>query len=213
MSVAMAECGISWHTHDPGGVLTHLAVAIADGADCLADMAALREQSELFGPVASVPTAWRAVESVASVELREIPGAVAAAREKVWAASPPVGPITIDFDATLVTSFSEKQDAAPPISVASAFILSVPGVTPPASPWLPCCVRGTPGATMPITTSNCLIKRGVHCHLSTSSAMTWVTPPTWSSIRSWCGPTRLGPPTGLFDDWWRRTVTSRSDTP
>jgi hypothetical protein len=116
MSVATAEYGISWHTHDPGVVLTHLAVAISDGADCLADMAALREQSELFGPVASVPTAWRAVESVASVELREIPGAVAAAREKVWAASPPVGPITIDFDATLVTSFSEKQDAAPTYS-------------------------------------------------------------------------------------------------
>ena len=31
MSVAMADCGISWNTHDPGVVLTHLAVAIADG--------------------------------------------------------------------------------------------------------------------------------------------------------------------------------------
>ncbi len=40
MSVAMSECGISWHTHDPGVVLTHLGVAIADGADCLADLAA-----------------------------------------------------------------------------------------------------------------------------------------------------------------------------
>jgi hypothetical protein len=40
----MADGGISWHTHDPGVILTHLAVAIADGADCLADMAALRER-------------------------------------------------------------------------------------------------------------------------------------------------------------------------
>ena len=32
MSVAMADCGISWKTHDPGVVLAHLAVAIADGA-------------------------------------------------------------------------------------------------------------------------------------------------------------------------------------
>src|ERR1019366_5785198 len=32
MSAAMAGCGINWHTHDPGVVLTHLAVAIADGA-------------------------------------------------------------------------------------------------------------------------------------------------------------------------------------
>jgi len=61
MSVAMTECGIDWHTHDPGVVLTHLAVAIADGADCLADIAALKEQAELFGPVASVATAWRAI--------------------------------------------------------------------------------------------------------------------------------------------------------
>ncbi len=37
MSEAMADCGINWHTHDPGVVLTHLAVAMADGADCLAD--------------------------------------------------------------------------------------------------------------------------------------------------------------------------------
>ena len=57
MSVAMEDCGISWHTHDPGVVLTHLAVAIADGVDCLADMAALKEQEDLFGPVASVATA------------------------------------------------------------------------------------------------------------------------------------------------------------
>jgi hypothetical protein len=70
MSSAMAACGINWHTHDPGVVLTHLAVAIADGADCLADLAALREQSELFGPVASIATAWRAVEATTATELR-----------------------------------------------------------------------------------------------------------------------------------------------
>lgn len=113
MSQAMGDCGISWHTHDPGVVLTHLAVAIADGADCLADLAVLREQDELFGPVASVPTAWRAVQATTSVELREIPQAVAFAREKVWAASSPGHSLVLDFDATLVTSHAEKQDAAP----------------------------------------------------------------------------------------------------
>ena len=35
LSEAMVGCGISWHTHDPGVVFTHLGVAIADGADCL----------------------------------------------------------------------------------------------------------------------------------------------------------------------------------
>ncbi len=82
MSVAMADCGINWHTHDPGVVLTHLAVAIADGADCLADIAALKEQEDLFGPVASVATAWRAVHATASVELRAIPVALATARAR-----------------------------------------------------------------------------------------------------------------------------------
>ena len=46
MSVAMADCGISWNTHDPGVVLTHPAVAIADGGDGLSDFEALRSQSE-----------------------------------------------------------------------------------------------------------------------------------------------------------------------
>lgn len=113
MSVAMAGCGINWHTHDPGIVLTHLAVAMADGADCLADMASLREQSELFGPVASIATAWRAVEATSVFELRAIPDAIAAARAKVWAACPPGKSLVLDFDATLVNSYSEKQDATP----------------------------------------------------------------------------------------------------
>ena len=115
MSGAMADCGISWHTHDPGVVLTHLAVSIADGADCLTDFEVLREQPELFGDVASVSTAWRAVKATASLELRRIPKAVAAAREIVWAKAPP-GDITIDFDATLLNVHSEKQDARPTYS-------------------------------------------------------------------------------------------------
>jgi hypothetical protein len=110
MSEAMADCPISWHTHDPGVVLTHLAVSIADGADCLSDFTALREQSELFGDVASFSTAWRAVRAAASVELRRIRTAVARGREVVWRAAPP-GDITIDFDATLLNVHSEKQDA------------------------------------------------------------------------------------------------------
>jgi hypothetical protein len=112
MSVAMKDCGISWHTHDPGVVLTHLAVAVADGADCLADIAALKEQEDLFGPVASVATAWRAVHATAVFELRAIPLALATARGRVWAARPPVGPMIWDFDSTLLNVHAEKEDAA-----------------------------------------------------------------------------------------------------
>ncbi|MCP3975985.1 MAG: IS1380 family transposase [bacterium] len=113
LSEAMGDCGISWHTHDPGVVLAHLGVAIANGADCLADFTALGEQDELFGPVASLPTAWRAIEAVTSTELGGIDAALAGARARVWAAGEGLDSVTLDFDATLVTSHSDKQDAAP----------------------------------------------------------------------------------------------------
>jgi hypothetical protein len=87
-SGAIEECGIARRTHDPGVVLTYLAVAIADGADCLTDIAALREEAEHFGLVASTPTTWRAVEATAAVELREIPTAMAHARAMVWSTLP-----------------------------------------------------------------------------------------------------------------------------
>ena len=43
--------------HDPGRVLRDLIVSIADGGDCLADLSVLREHPDLFGEVASWPTA------------------------------------------------------------------------------------------------------------------------------------------------------------
>ena len=43
--------------HDPGRTLRDLAVMVADGGDCLADLSALRDQPALFGEVASDATA------------------------------------------------------------------------------------------------------------------------------------------------------------
>jgi hypothetical protein len=45
--------------HREAAVLWGLAVMLADGGDCLCDLAVLRDQPELFGPVASTATAWR----------------------------------------------------------------------------------------------------------------------------------------------------------
>jgi hypothetical protein len=45
--------------HDPGRVVVDLAVMIADGGEAIADLAVLRDQADLFGAVASDPTAWR----------------------------------------------------------------------------------------------------------------------------------------------------------
>jgi hypothetical protein len=39
--------------HDPGRVAADLAVMLASGGESISDLAVLRDQSELFGPVAS----------------------------------------------------------------------------------------------------------------------------------------------------------------
>ena len=51
-------------SHDRGLVLTHLAVAIANGATTLNDAAVLRHQPYRFGRVASAPTVWRTVTAL-----------------------------------------------------------------------------------------------------------------------------------------------------
>ena len=48
--------------HPDAAVLRDLAVTLADGGDCLSDLAVLRDQPALFGPVASTATAWRVVD-------------------------------------------------------------------------------------------------------------------------------------------------------
>ena len=42
--------------NNPGKIITDLAVAVALGGDCAADLAVVRAQPGLFGPVASDPT-------------------------------------------------------------------------------------------------------------------------------------------------------------
>ena len=51
--------------HPDAAVVRDLAVMLADGGNCLSDLAVLRDQPELFRPVASTPTAWRVLERLA----------------------------------------------------------------------------------------------------------------------------------------------------
>src|ERR1700728_786882 len=108
--------------HDPGKIVADLAAAVALGGDCLADIAVLREQPELAGPVASDPVVSRQVAVLARDlprALKAIRAARAAARERAWAlagdAAPGAGggPVVIDLDATIVIAHSEKEQAAP----------------------------------------------------------------------------------------------------
>src|SRR5437764_3044150 len=83
--------------HDPGRVIRDLAVMLADGGECVADLAVTREQQSLFGPVASDSTAFRVVDRVASEPgmLDALREAHARARERFWALHGAPEPLTI----------------------------------------------------------------------------------------------------------------------
>ncbi|HEY6695309.1 MAG TPA: IS1380 family transposase, partial [Solirubrobacteraceae bacterium] len=100
--------------HDPGRVVRDLAVMLADGGDCLADLRAVRDQQPLFGPIASDATAFRVIDRIAgdSALLGALRAARARARENAWDAGAAPERIVIDIDATLITAHSEKDGAA-----------------------------------------------------------------------------------------------------
>jgi Transposase DDE domain group 1 len=52
--------------HDPGKIIADLAMALALGGDRLADIATLRAEPALFGPVASDPVVSRLVSFLAA---------------------------------------------------------------------------------------------------------------------------------------------------
>jgi len=112
LSTAMAPTKQRRRGHDRGEVLVDVAVTIADGGDAISDLAVLRDQPDLFGEVASTPTAWRTLEAVDAAALERIAHTRAAARAEVWAAGADPGFYVIDFDATLITAHSDKQGAA-----------------------------------------------------------------------------------------------------
>src|SRR5919197_1231506 len=100
--------------HDPGRVIRDLAVMLADGGECVADLGAVRDQQALFGPVASDSTAFRVIDRIASEPglLGELRAAHARARERFWRLRGAPQRLTIDVDATLITAHSEKEGAA-----------------------------------------------------------------------------------------------------
>jgi len=87
LSVALEPWRKPTAVHDPTKILCDLAVSLAVGGDCLADIAVLRGAPALFGPVASDPTVSRLVTALAGDADRAcaaIDVARAAARRQVW---------------------------------------------------------------------------------------------------------------------------------
>jgi hypothetical protein len=113
LAAAMAPTKQRRRGHDRGQVLVDVAVMLADGGETISDLAVLRHQPALFGPVASHATAWRALEAVDAAALDRIAAARARVRARAWAAGADPGFYVIDVDATLVTSHSDKEQAAP----------------------------------------------------------------------------------------------------
>jgi hypothetical protein len=124
VSGALARRGW-WPGHDRGRVLVDLAVMIADGGEAICDIDVLRHQDELFGPVASAATCWRALDEIGEGQLRRIGKARAQVRAHVWALLGQVpaaraagrdigdGVVVLDVDSTIVLAHSDKEGAAP----------------------------------------------------------------------------------------------------
>ncbi|MGB7962222.1 MAG: IS1380 family transposase [Propionicimonas sp.] len=125
LSQALAPWRKPFATHDPGKILSDLAITLALGGDCLADAALLRSEPAVYGLVASDPTISRLISLFAGDAprvLRAIDAARAEARTRAWALAgnqaPDHGasvehPLVIDVDATLVTAHSDKENAKP----------------------------------------------------------------------------------------------------
>jgi hypothetical protein len=126
LSAALARRGFE-PVHDRGRVLADTAVMIADGGRVMSDLATLRDQAELFGPVASDSTLWRTLDEIGELQLRRITRARAQTRKHVWALIaqrhgriPPSrvadrdlgSTIVIRLDGSLTISHSDKQWAA-----------------------------------------------------------------------------------------------------
>ena len=112
---------------DPGRVLVDVAVAIADGAETITDVQALRDQPLVHGQVASTATIWRVLDGIDGDVLDLVRIARAQARERAFTARgeltgtelPParaagrdLNYTVLDIDATLVTCHSDKEGAA-----------------------------------------------------------------------------------------------------
>jgi hypothetical protein len=126
LSSALGPWRASRARHDPGKVLLDVAIAVALGGDCLADVAAVRAQRDLFGMVASDPTVSRwfamlgAEAATADAAVAALRSARAGARDRVWSRCRPLGgapgtrdggQVIVDIDATLVTAHCDKEGA------------------------------------------------------------------------------------------------------
>ena len=167
--------------HDRGRVLADLACAVADGARVISDFRVMSDQRELFGLVASVPTAWRTLAEIARGGARtdtRITAAVNMARRHAWAqiaarhgALPGIrladktldGVTCIRLDATVTIAHSGKELAEANFKGYAITRCWPAAITPAESRWPGCCAAARPAATRPRITWCCWTRRSPRC--------------------------------------------------
>ncbi|MDQ3720877.1 MAG: transposase [Actinomycetota bacterium] len=115
LSGALARMRERRSGHDPGRVVRDLAVMLADGGDCLADLGAVRDQQPLFGAVASDSTAFRVIDRIAcqgGAWRPSAPPTPARGPTRGGSAWAQAGASHDRPRATLIESHSKKQGAA-----------------------------------------------------------------------------------------------------
>ncbi|MFE2490208.1 transposase [Streptomyces mirabilis] len=137
ISAALAPWCKSRAPHDPGKILLDVALAVALGGDCLADVGMLRAEQAVFGTVASDPTVSRLIDVLASAgpkALAAIRTARAHVREHVWKLAGQAGPdvggqVIVDIDGVLVLAHSTTWQPA----TAVVYFGARPGTGPAAA--------------------------------------------------------------------------------
>ena len=125
LSGALSKWRRPYALYDPAKIILDLALTLAHGGDALADIDVVRSEPALYGQVASDPTVSRLISELSldvEAALAAIVHARRAARAAAWAAAGEYAPdaeaardeqVIIALDATLGTSHSEKEHAAP----------------------------------------------------------------------------------------------------
>jgi hypothetical protein len=104
-SDALGPLRVRQSGHDPGRIAVDLAVMLADGGEAIADLAVLRNQADLFGAVASDPTAWRLLSDLGGAVLARL----RAARAKALSCGSAAKPAEYQHSASTMSSLSRRS--------------------------------------------------------------------------------------------------------
>ena len=162
---ALSEALSRWRkplaVHDPGKIICDLAMSLVLGGEALSDLATLRAEPGIYGPVASDPTVSRLIAALAEdadKAIKAIAGARQQARARAWALagehapdheSTAEDPVVID----LRRSSRRLRRSNEASGSTRCWRSPTTGRTAPAKPWRSTYAPGTPARTPPPITS------------------------------------------------------------